>query len=59
MSKYSPRRFGDRLDVNVGGTVQVEQLSDEELQSRLRSRLASIGVEMLDQRCYGILDSIE
>ena len=46
MSKYSPRRFGDKIDVNVSASVEVSALSDAELEARTQARLKALGVEM-------------
>ncbi len=45
MSKYSPRRFGDKIDVNMTGEVKVSTLSDADLEARLQARLAALGVD--------------
>ncbi len=46
MSKYSPRRFGDKIDVNVSGSVEVSALSDAELEARTKARLKALGVDV-------------
>ncbi len=46
MSKYSPRRFGDKIDVNMTGEVKVSTLSDADLEARLQARLAALGVDV-------------
>ena len=43
MSKYSPKRFGDRIDVNMSATVEVGVIPDAELEARTRARLAALG----------------
>ena len=34
MSKHAPRRFGDKVEVEVSGNMDVKNLSDEELEAR-------------------------
>ena len=46
MSKLAARRYGDRVDVNVTGSVEVSALSDAELEARTVARLAALGVEV-------------
>ncbi len=46
MSKLAAARYGDRVDVNVSGSVEVSALSDEELEARTRARLVALGVEV-------------
>ena len=49
LSKYSPRRFGDKLDVNVGSTIPVSDLSDAELEAKTKARLKALGIEVPDR----------
>ena len=44
MAKLAATRYGDRVDVNVSGSVEVSSLSDEELEARTRARLVALGV---------------
>ena len=37
--------YGDKVDVNLSGSVEVSALSDEELEARTRARLVTLGVE--------------
>ena len=46
MSKLAPKTYGDKVDVNVSGSIEVSTLSDEELESRTRARLVALGVEV-------------
>ena len=46
MSKLAAQRYGDRVDVNLSGAVEVSTLSDEELEARTRARLVALGVEV-------------
>ena len=46
MSKLAPRTYGDKVDVNLSGSVEVSALSDEELEARTRARLVALGVEV-------------
>ncbi len=46
MGKFAAKRFGDKIDVNVSGAVEVSALSDEELVARTRARLAVLGIEV-------------
>ena len=48
MSKHAPRRFGDKVEVEVSGGLDVENLSDAELESRTRAALARLGIEAPD-----------
>ena len=45
MSKLAPKTYGDKVDVTLSGSVEVSALSDEELESRTRARLVTLGVE--------------
>ncbi len=45
MSKLAAKRYGDRLTVEVSGTVEVAALSDAELERRIRARLKALGIE--------------
>ena len=45
MSKLSPT-YADRVDVQIGGTMKVENMSDAELEDRTRARLLALGVEV-------------
>ena len=40
------QRFGDKIDVNVSGSVEVSALSDAELEARTKARLKALGVEV-------------
>ncbi len=44
MAKLAPQRYGERVDLNVSGSVEVSALSDEELEARTRARLVALGV---------------
>ncbi len=46
MSKLAARTYGDKVDVNLSGSVEVSTLSDEELEARTRARLVALGVEI-------------
>ena len=46
MSKLAPRVYGDKLDLNLSGAVEVSSLSDAELEARTRARLVELGVEV-------------
>ena len=46
MSKLAAKTYGDKVDVNVSGTVEVSALSDEELEARTRARLVDLGVQV-------------
>ena len=46
MAKLAPKTYGDKVDVNLSGTVEVSTLSDEELESRTRARLVALGVDV-------------
>ena len=46
MSKLAAKRYGDKVDLNVSGSVEVSTLSDEELEARTRVRLVALGVEI-------------
>ncbi len=46
MSKLAPRRYGDKLNVDLSGTVHVQALSDAELEKRTQARLLALGVEV-------------
>ncbi len=48
MAKHAPRRFGDKVEVEVSGGLDVENLSDAELESRTRAALARLGIEAPD-----------
>ena len=45
MSKLAPRKYSDKIDINLSGKVEIESLSDNELQSRMMQRLATLGIE--------------
>jgi len=47
MSKHAPRRFGDKVEVEVSGNMDVKNLSDAELEARTRARLVALGVELV------------
>lgn len=44
MSKHAPRRFGDKVEVGVSRGLDIQNLSDEELEARTRAALIAIGV---------------
>ena len=44
MSKHAPRRFGDKVAVDVSRKDDLQNLSDEELEARTRAALIAIGV---------------
>ena len=44
MSKLSPR-YADKLAVDLSGTLNVERMSDAELEGRIKTRLAALGIE--------------
>ncbi len=46
MAKLAPRVYGDKLAVDVTGSVEMSTLSDEELESRTRARLVALGVDV-------------
>ncbi len=46
MSKLAAKRYGDTIDVNVSGSVEVSALSDAELEARTKARLKALGVEV-------------
>ncbi len=46
MSKLAATTYGDKVDVNLSGAVEVSALSDEELEARTRARLVALGVEV-------------
>ncbi len=46
MSKLAAKRYGDKLAVDVTGSVEVAALSDAELEARTRARLVALGVEV-------------
>ncbi len=45
MSKLAAKRYGDKVAVDVTGSVEVSALSDAELEARTRARLVALGVE--------------
>ena len=45
MSKLAPR-YADKVDVSVNAKIQVENMSDQELEARTRARLAALGIEV-------------
>ncbi len=46
MSKLAARRYGDKIDVNLSGSVEVSALSDAELEARTKARLKALGVDV-------------
>lgn len=54
MSKLSPARYGDRVDLNVSASLQVETMSDAELEKRTRARLEALGVEVASPLLLGL-----
>ncbi len=46
MSKLAAKRYGARLDVAVNATVEIANVSDEELEARIKARLARLGIEV-------------
>ena len=46
MSKLAPGRYGDKIDVNVSAAVQIESMTDEELNARTVQLLQALGVEV-------------
>ncbi len=46
MARLAAKRYGDKIDVNVSGSVEVSALSDAELEARTRARLLAMGVEV-------------
>ena len=44
MSKYAPKRFGDKVAVDLTAKTAVEDLSDEELMARTRKALLDMGI---------------
>ncbi len=46
MSKLAAKRYGDKLAVDVTGSVEVAALSDAELEARTRARLVALGVQV-------------
>ncbi len=49
MSKLAAKRYGDKVAVDVTGSVEVSALSDAELEARTRARLVDLGVEVAGQ----------
>lgn len=49
MSKHAPRRFGDKVEVEVSQNLDVENLSDAELERRTRAGLIALGIEVPDR----------
>ena len=45
MSKLSPT-YADRVDVQIGGTMKLDTMSDAELEDRTRARLLALGIEV-------------
>ena len=45
MSKFAPKRFADKVEVELSGTVKVETLSDVELEAKAALLLARLGIE--------------
>lgn len=48
MSKLAARRYGDKVEVEVSGNLDVKDLSDAELEARTRAALAAMGVQVPD-----------
>ncbi len=46
MSKHAPRRFGDKVEVEVSQNLDVKNLSDAELEARTQASLKALGVEV-------------
>ena len=46
MGKHASTQYGDKVEVDVSGEIDVTRLSDAELVSRTRAHLASIGVDV-------------
>ena len=44
MSKYAPRRFGDKVAVDLTAKVELEDLTDEHLMERTRKALLDMGI---------------
>ena len=44
VGKHAPRRFGEKIELAVSGTVEVQALSDDELEARLKESLLSLGI---------------
>ncbi len=47
MSKYAPKRFGDKVAVDLTAKTAVEDLSDEELMERTRKALLDMGITQM------------
>ncbi len=46
MARLAPKRFGDKVAVDVNAKVEIAGLSDLELEGRLQARLAALGVDV-------------
>jgi hypothetical protein len=57
MSKLASKRYGDKVGVTVNATVDIADVSDEELEERVKARLARLGIEvtrpLLLRHCAG------
>ena len=45
MSKFAPKRFADKVEVELSGSLKVETLTDEELEAKTAMLLARLGIE--------------
>ncbi len=45
MARLAPKRYGDKIDVNLSATVEVSTLSDAELEARTKAHLKALGIE--------------
>lgn len=44
LSKMAPGKYGEKLDLNVGGELSLRQRSDEEINQRLAQLMAAAGI---------------
>ena len=47
MAKYAPKRFGDKIALDLTAKTAVEDLSDEELMERTRKALLDMGITQM------------
>ncbi len=45
MSKHAPKRFGDKIALDLTAKTAVEDLTDEELMARTRKALQGMGID--------------
>ncbi len=46
MSKFAPRRFGDKIEVELSGAVKVEAMSDADVEAKAMRLLMDLGVDV-------------